>query len=1003
MGKSTTLDPDSIPVSKPVKSMKKKIVIGTWNIRRGLVKRENEIVDLLRSEDIDVLILTETDTKSFNTNAYKIQGYSTHIQLCENDEDLVRIIALTKENCGVDFNLRQDLMSRAFPSVWIEVIDKYRSKSIIGGFYRQWSLEGKLSIPEQVGQMEEFVTQINQAATPNASLIVMGDANLCASKWLSENYERKSVARPLLDCLEQNGLDIQDIGMTYQADHATQAGILPCSALDHVYTSKVIVDLVKTRKIQNSATDHLPVLVDYNLDFKKRKFQHTVTKRSFKNFTKELWNDCLSQQDWLDVSECEDVNGMVEVFNENIKKALDLAAPVKTFKIRSNHRFGLSDSTKELMKKRDRTRNSINKATKNGKNVLLNQYKILRNKVTSQIRKENIDFNNNRIEEAKNERELWNITNEVLNPRKETDWNVINKDGKNVTEEEDVAEAFNDFFIEKVVQLKENIDKKLVEDPLIRIKEKMKNNKSTLEFKEITEKQLGIHMKKLNKKKSSGLDGLSQEHLILGARNLISPLTAIVNKSIQQGEFPDGWKEAAVTPVLKKGNANQLNNYRPVSCLPAASKILEIVICSQLSDYLESNKLLPSNQHGFRPRRSTMTAWQEIQLDWALNTEKNLVTGVLLWDLSAAFDTLDCDGLCSKLAVFGVQQNSVKWIRSFLTGRRQRVRIGGKLSKARHVANGVPQGGVLSPLIFVLYVSDLQDWLLHSTAPTYADDTMSGTSNKKLDKVIRNLEEDANLVLKYMASNGLVANAKKTAFLVLNGKHTDPDLSIMIGGERVKKESSACLLGIKFDDNQQWNSQVHGKGGLLSALNSRLYIIRRLKSHLNMKSVLKVVDGIFTSKLRYGLQLLGKVRTLESDPEGADFKAIQLLQNNLMRCLNGTKVKDMVSTNSLLKKFNMLSVNQLNAKVKLVEIWKALNVEDYPLKVKRQSSNNQKVNTRADINQRPVEIGKSLLAQKTCVSDAIHLWNRAPEAIMNSSSLFQVKQEIKKFVLLLPI
>ena len=99
-----------------------------------------------------------------------------------------------------------------------------------------------------------------------------------------------------------------------------------------------------------------------------------------------------------------------------------------------------------------------------------------------------------------------------------------------------------------------------------------------------------------------------------------------------------------------------------------------------------------------------------------------------------------------------------------------------------------------------------------------------------------------------------------------------------------------------------------------------------------------------------------------------------------MRCLNGTKVKDMVSTSSLLKKFNMLSVNQLNAKVKLVEIWKALNVEDYPLKVKRQSSNNQKVNTRADINQRPVEIGKSLLAQKTCVSDAIHLWNRAPEA-----------------------
>ena len=104
-----------------------------------------------------------------------------------------------------------------------------------------------------------------------------------------------------------------------------------------------------------------------------------------------------------------------------------------------------------------------------------------------------------------------------------------------------------------------------------------------------------------------------------------------------------------VTPVLKKGSSTQLGNYRPVSCLPAASKILEIVICTQLSDYLEENNLLPGNQHGFRPRRSTMTAWQEIQLDWAMKSEQKLVTGVLLWDLSAAFDTLDCEGLCKKL------------------------------------------------------------------------------------------------------------------------------------------------------------------------------------------------------------------------------------------------------------------------------------------------------------------------------------------------------------------
>ena len=151
---------------------------------------------------------------------------------------------------------------------------------------------------------------------------------------------------------------------------------------------------------------------------------------------------------------------------------------------------------------------------------------------------------------------------------------------------------------------------------------------------------------------NQSVNGLSQENLILGKRNLLGPLTTIINKSIEEGEFPSAWKEAVVTPVLKKGSSKSLNNYRPVSCLPAASKVLEIVVCTQLSEYLEKNSLLPKNQHGFRPKRSTMTAWQEIQLDWAVKTEQNLVTGVLLWDLSAAFDTLDCEGLCTKLALF---------------------------------------------------------------------------------------------------------------------------------------------------------------------------------------------------------------------------------------------------------------------------------------------------------------------------------------------------------------
>ena len=1006
MGESTPVDTfaNSVP---PVERKEKKqnLSIATWNIRRGLLKRENEIVQLLMEEKLDVLFLTETDTTRINVCSYKIKGYSTLVQSSEGDldTDIIRIVALTKDDCGVKIEIRNDLMAASFPSIWLEIQDQRLAKSMIGGVYRQWSNNGIRSTALQVEEIEMYCEQINRASSTNCRMLITGDVNLDSEKWLSDNYDKKSIAGPLLSCLEQNGMEICTLGKTYQSDQVSADGKVTSSALDHVYVSGTIKELVQVNKLALSATDHVPVIAKYMLDLPKRKYTHSITKRSFKNFTTISWNESLAQQDWLEVDDEEDIDSMVARFNKNVELALDRVAPVKSFKVRSNHRFGLSDNTKELMRKRDGVRISISQASSIEKQTLQKQYKALRNRVTSQIRKENIDFNNNRIENASNEGELWKVAKEVMDPRSEVSWKIEKKPGVVITDDLDIAETFNEFFTDKIDQLKKNIDPSLVTDPLERLREKMKHNSNKLEFKTVTQKQLSKHMKKLNKKKSSGLDGLSQENLILGAKHLVAPLTTIINQSIIQGEFPNDWKEAAVTPVLKKGNPTLLNNYRPVSCLPAASKVLEIVVCSQLSDYLEQNKLLPKNQHGFRPRRSTMTAWNEVQLDWAQKTEDGLITGVLLWDLSAAFDTLDCSGLCDKLSLFGVQPRSVKWVRSFLTGRRQKVKIGDSVSQSREVPTGVPQGGVLSPLIFVLFVSDLQDWLEHSTAPTYADDTTTGTSGFSLDQVLKNVEEDANKVLQYMASNGLVANAKKTSFLLLNYKKCEPKISVRVGNDSVTRESSATLLGIKFQDDQRWKAQIHGKGGVISSLRSRFYIIRRMRSHLSMKAIMKLVDGLFMSKVRYGLQLYGKVRRNEDSTACEDLKLIQKVQNDLMRYLTGCQVKDRVSIMSLLNKLNMVSVNQLNAQIKLLEIWKSIHIEEYPLKLQQQEPREGRATTRAATIGRPCDVGRTKLTQSTCISDAIKLWNEAPVEITESKTLYQAKREIKKFAKTLPV
>ena len=132
------------------------------------------------------------------------------------------------------------------------------------------------------------------------------------------------------------------------------------------------------------------------------------------------------------------------------------------------------------------------------------------------------------------------------------------------------------------------------------------------------------------------------------------PLTRIVNESIEKGQFPDSWKEAVVIPILKKGDKTKKENYRPVSCLSVASKVLEKIVCEQTTSFMEKNKLFPENQHGFRKNRSTMTALAAMQQRWMERTEEKEKTGILLWDLTAAYDTIDAGLLCEKLKIYGL-------------------------------------------------------------------------------------------------------------------------------------------------------------------------------------------------------------------------------------------------------------------------------------------------------------------------------------------------------------
>ena len=258
--------------------------------------------------------------------------------------------------------------------------------------------------------------------------------------------------------------------------------------------------------------------------------------------------------------------------------------------------------------------------------------------------------------------------------------------------------------------------------------------------------------------------------------------------------------------------------------------------------------------------------------------------------------------------------------------------------------------------------------------------------------------------MRFMASNGLIANPKKTALVFINQKF-DPnhEINIKIGKEVVVQVNSAKLLGMTFESNQKWVEHIHGTGGLLSSLNQRLFFIRRLKNMIGQVAILKISNGLFISKLRYGLQLLGCVRWKDTDPTNQDMEALQKCQNKLLRALNGSKLSDQISTKYMLAKFKILSVNQINAQIKLNEMWKSIHIVNYPIKTVLLECQSDVVNTRARSIGLLKETKVSYRSQKTFINDATHIWNLAPSAIKDCTSLYCAKKAIKAFVVSLPI
>ena len=471
----------------------------------------------------------------------------------------------------------------------------------------------------------------------------------------------------------------------------------------------------------------------------------------------------------------------------------------------------------------------------------------------------------------------------------------------------------NQYFIDKV----ENIRAKIPQLPnnYEKCHEIMKNRMCSLDLQHVTIQKVAKIIKGLKPSKSTGLDGLDSYSLKVSADIISPPLHHIICLSIMQSRFPSQWKNSKVIPLHKKDCKLDCKNYRPVAILSPLSKILERIIYDQLYGYFDKNDIFNSNLHGFRRNRSTQTALLTMYDRWVRAASIGHVSGVVLIDLSAAFDLVDHNILLNKLRIYGVKDEFLRWIESYLCDRNQSVWIDHVLSTFLACKTGVPQGSILGPLFFLIFANDLPA-CVQSQLDSYADDTTVTVSGKTLLEVEEKLNTECTVISNWMKANLLKLNADKTHSLIMGTQKRlttlGRPLEIQIDGVVVESEKAGCenLLGCRIQGNLKWNSQI----SLLTAkLNKRLSALSQLRYCCPFSIRKAIADGIFGSILVYCLPLYGGL-------DKTSIQNIQILQNKAARIVCCAPLR--ARRSELFEKLGWLTVNQLIAYHTLVTIQK---------------------------------------------------------------------------------
>ena len=624
------------------------------------------------------------------------------------------------------------------------------------------------------------------------------------------------------------------------------------TSIDHILTN-FKSRLFDCGAVETGSSDHHLMIYGFFKSKLTKLPPLQISYRNYKKFTQEKFENELSRN----LSEENDID--YDRFQHIFETTLNSHAPKKKKFIRGNSKPHFNQKLRKEIMKRSHLKNVANKSGDVKDKIA---YKKQRNLVVKLNREQKKLFFN-KIDTENPKQSLWNVCKPYMGKSTSEDqFLLLDPDSDTViSDESQIANMFNDYYcnIKNILKITywepidhhylfylDPVDKCIIKynyhPSILRIREYF--NPNYFYFKKIPVEAVRKYIMNLDRsKKTSG--GIPVKVLQGSIETILPYVSQLIEHMLENNIFPDSLKLADVKPIHKKGDTTIMGNFRPVSLLPTLSKVFERIICDQLNAHFEG--IFSPLLCGFRKGYSTKYALLKLLLAWHKSLDNKGVVGAVLMDLSKAFDTLPHDLLIAKLASYGLSKPSLDLIHNFLSLRKQRVRVGGVFSGWNDITLGVPQGSILGPLLFNIFINDLILFILETIICNFADDNTLFSCDPSYFVVKYTLQADVSRALDWFRANSLVANPDKFQMIFLGTNQAEQDF-FNFEGNLVYPSKSVKLLGVEIDDKLNFDAHI---SNICKVVNNKTNGFMRIRSYLNIDHAQKVATAYALSQFNY--------------------------------------------------------------------------------------------------------------------------------------------------------